>query len=101
MAQFSYNLQKSEATGASPFEITTGQQPLTPHTVAIPYRGPNPTAFRFVKEWKEKVELAKTSLARASRKIKKWADAKRRHLEFDVGDLVLVRMFPRTHGERY
>ncbi|XP_057985416.1 uncharacterized protein LOC131170384 [Hevea brasiliensis] len=92
---------KSEATGANLFEIATGQQPLTPYTVAIPYKGPNPTAFRFAKEWKEKVELAKAFLARASRKMKKWADAKRRNLEFDVGDLVLVRMFPRTHGKRH
>lgn len=30
VAQFSYNLQQSEATGKSPFEIVIGQQPLTP-----------------------------------------------------------------------
>ena len=29
IAQFSYNLQKSESTGQSPFEVVTGQQPLT------------------------------------------------------------------------
>ncbi|KAG8378743.1 hypothetical protein BUALT_Bualt07G0016900 [Buddleja alternifolia] len=27
VAQFSYNLQRSEATGKSPFELATGQQP--------------------------------------------------------------------------
>ncbi|KAF2315659.1 hypothetical protein GH714_040181 [Hevea brasiliensis] len=75
-------------------------QPLTPHTVAIPYRGP-PAAFRFAKQWKEQVELAKTSLARAAKKMKKWADSKRRHLEFEEGDLVLVRMFHRTRGKRH
>ena len=34
VAQFSYNLQKSESMNQSPFEIVTGQQPLTPSTVA-------------------------------------------------------------------
>ncbi|KAG8376912.1 hypothetical protein BUALT_Bualt09G0113500 [Buddleja alternifolia] len=37
VAQFSYNLQRSEATGKSPFELATGQQPLTPHTLAISF----------------------------------------------------------------
>ena len=32
VAQFSYNLQRGEATNKSPFELATGQQPLTPHT---------------------------------------------------------------------
>lgn len=26
--------------------------------------------------------------------MKKWADSKRRHLEFNVGDMVLVKIFP-------
>ena len=34
VAQFSYNLQRSEATERSPFEIVMGQQPMTPHTLA-------------------------------------------------------------------
>lgn len=33
-AQFCYNLHKSSSTGMSPFEIATGQQPLTPHEIA-------------------------------------------------------------------
>lgn len=47
IAQFSYNLQKSESTGASPFELATGQQPLAPYDVAAPYKGKSPGAFRF------------------------------------------------------
>ncbi|KAF2286592.1 hypothetical protein GH714_021001 [Hevea brasiliensis] len=93
--------EKSESTGATPFEIVTGQQPLTPHTVMIPYRGPNPSAFKFAKGWKETVELAKVSLARATKKMKKWADSRRRHVEFTEGDMVLVRMFSRIHGKRH
>ncbi|RVW33012.1 hypothetical protein CK203_107571 [Vitis vinifera] len=49
IAQFSYNLQRSEATNKSPFELATGQQPLTPHTLTIGYTGRSPAAFKFAK----------------------------------------------------
>ena len=39
MAQFSYNLQRSEVTNKSQFELASGQQPLTPHTLAMGYTG--------------------------------------------------------------
>nr|GFB34202.1 uncharacterized protein [Tanacetum cinerariifolium] len=39
VAQFSYNMQRSEATGKSPFELVTGHQPLTPNTLAASYEG--------------------------------------------------------------
>lgn len=94
IAQFSYNLQKSESTGASPFELVTGQQPMTLQTMAIGYKGPNPSAYKFAKRWHEKADLAKAYLAKAAKKMKKWADAKRRHLEFEEGDLVMVKLLP-------
>lgn len=96
IAQFSYNLQKSESTGASPFELATGQQPLAPYDMIVPYRGKSPGAFRFAKAWREKLELAKASLAKAAKKMKKWADLKRRHREFEEGDLVMVKLLPQT-----
>ncbi|GKB63225.1 reverse transcriptase, partial [Tanacetum coccineum] len=39
VAQFSYNMQRSEATGKSPFELVTGRQPLTPNALAVSYEG--------------------------------------------------------------
>lgn len=33
-AQFAYNIQRSEATGKSPFELATRRQPLTPNAIA-------------------------------------------------------------------
>ena len=45
-AQFSYNLQRSEATNKSPFELATEQQPLTPHTLTIGYTGRSPKIGR-------------------------------------------------------
>ena len=50
VAQFSFNVKKSESTGKSPFEIVLGRPPLTPGTVAPGYRGPNPLAYKFAKD---------------------------------------------------
>ena len=49
IAQFSYNLQRSETTNKSSFELATGQQPLTPHTLTIGYTGRSPATFKFTK----------------------------------------------------
>ena len=78
IAQFSYNLQRSEATGRSPFELATGQQPLTPHTLAIPRtEGKSPGAFIITKQWEEHADLARTCLEKSWKWMKKFADLKR------------------------
>ncbi|KAK8994843.1 hypothetical protein V6N11_045912 [Hibiscus sabdariffa] len=92
VAQFSYNLQRSEATNQSLFEIVTGQQPLTPNVVVTGYDGPNPAAFKFAKAWQEQHDLARACLHKAGKRTKKWADKKRRDMEFQVGDLVLAKL---------
>ncbi|KAG8362701.1 hypothetical protein BUALT_BualtUnG0049300 [Buddleja alternifolia] len=95
VAQFSYNLQRSEATGKSPFELAMGQQPLTPHTLAISFDSARcPGAAKMAKSWAEQSDLAKSFLEKARRKMKKWADPKRRHLEFNTGDKVLIKLIP-------
>ena len=50
VSQFSYNLQQSESTGRSPFEIITGQQLLAPSSLGTGYKGPSPFAYKFAKE---------------------------------------------------
>ncbi|GJS98169.1 putative nucleotidyltransferase, ribonuclease H [Tanacetum coccineum] len=62
--QLSYNMQQSKATGKSPFELVTGSQPLTPNALSASYEG------------NEEV------------------DEKRRHVEFKVGDQVMVNLLP-------
>ncbi|GKB94783.1 putative nucleotidyltransferase, ribonuclease H [Tanacetum coccineum] len=69
VAQFSYNIQQSEATGKSPFELATGRQPMTPNSLAASYKG-------------------------TAKKMKKWVDERKRHVEFEVGDQVMVKLFP-------
>ncbi|RVW46212.1 Transposon Tf2-11 polyprotein [Vitis vinifera] len=53
VAQFSYNLQRSETTNKSPFELATSQQPLTPHILAMGYMRRSLTTFKFIKGWHE------------------------------------------------
>ncbi|RVW96749.1 Transposon Tf2-8 polyprotein [Vitis vinifera] len=73
---------------------TRGQQPLTPHTLTIGYTGRSPAAFKFAKGWHEQADIARSYLDKAAKKMKKWADKKRRHTEYKVGDMVLVKLLP-------
>ncbi|GJX16761.1 putative nucleotidyltransferase, ribonuclease H [Tanacetum coccineum] len=94
VAQLSYNMQRSDATGKSPFELVMGRQPLTPNALAISYEGSSPTAYKTIKEWHEQANLARASLDKVAKKMKKWAEEKRRHVEFEVGDQVMVKLLP-------
>lgn len=95
IAQFSYNLQRSEATGRSPFELATGQQPLTPHTLAaLGTEGRSPGAVIMVKQWEEHADQARVCLEKSRKRMKKWADEKRRPSEYSLGNLVLVKLLP-------
>ena len=94
VAQLFYNLQRSEATERILFKIVMGQQRMTPHTLARGYTGKSPTAYKFAKGWHEQTYIAHSYLEKAAKKMKKWADKKRRHEEFQVGDLVLVKLIP-------
>ena len=67
---------------------------MTPHTLARGYTGRSPAAYKFAKGWHEQADIARSYLEKAAKKIKKWADKKRRHAEFQVGDLVLVKLIP-------
>lgn len=95
VSQFSYNLQQSEVTGKSPFELVMGQQPTTPHTLQQSLnKGKSPAATKMVKSWGEHMDLARAQLEKAQRRMKKWADAKRRKQEYSIGDKVLIKILP-------
>ena len=69
-AQLSYNLQRSLATGMSPFEIAIGFQPRTPSDVLVteqPGRRVSPAAFKFEKSRQDFLDEARESLEKASR----------------------------------
>ncbi|KAK3001549.1 hypothetical protein RJ639_011138 [Escallonia herrerae] len=84
VAQFSYNLMRSEATNQSPFEIAIGQQPLTPLTLAA----------QVARSWNEQADVARSYLDKAGRKMKKWVDKRRRPKEYNLGDMVMLKLLP-------
>ncbi|OMO75693.1 reverse transcriptase [Corchorus capsularis] len=94
VAQLCFNSQKSSSTKKSAFEIVTRQQPRLPHTYVELYRGKSPRAFTFAKEWKQNTEVARAYLEKASKQMKRWADKDRKPQQFQVGDLVLVKLVP-------
>ncbi|GJS48155.1 reverse transcriptase [Tanacetum coccineum] len=55
VAQFSYNMQQSEDTGKSPFELVMRRQPLTPNSLAASYEGSSP-----IVEYLSKADLVET-----------------------------------------
>ena len=94
-AQFSYNLHKSSATELSPFELILGKQPQTPAEIAVQKTGGrSPATYRFAKERQELFKQAQDNLRRAGKRMVKYANKKRRPLEFDVGNMVLLKLTP-------
>ena len=87
-------MQISKATNKSLFELAIGQQPLTPHTLTIGYTRRSPVSFKFAKGWYEQANIALSYLYKVARKMKKWAEKKRCHTEYKVGDMVLVKLLP-------
>ncbi|XP_015946584.1 uncharacterized protein LOC107471601 [Arachis duranensis] len=85
---------RSESTGKSPFEIVTGQQPLTPHSLSSSYSGKSPVAYHMIKSWEEQADVTRSYLDKAAKRMKKWADKKRRHASYQVGDKVMIKLLP-------
>ena len=65
---------------------------LTPNSIATGYKGNSPSAYKFAKGWQEQNKLACSCLNKAIKKMKKWADKKRKHMEYQVGDIVFVKL---------
>lgn len=100
IAQFSFNFQRSEATRTSPIEIVNEQQLRIPNTLAMEYKGPSPMVHKVVTRWQEDLDKTHVSLAKASKRMKRWADVKRRPLEFE-GDLIMVKLLPHQARRRF
>ncbi|KAL0445817.1 UNVERIFIED_CONTAM: Transposon Tf2-11 polyprotein [Sesamum latifolium] len=92
VAQLCFNAQKSSSTNKSAFEIATGQQPLLPHTLDSPQSVRSPLARNFSQEWKQNVDIARSCLEKAQKRMKKYANQNRRFIEFNAGDLVMVKV---------
>lgn len=85
-AQLRYNLHRSLSAGRSPFELATGQQPLTHEFAKQNTEWDCPAAFRFVWSKHELLEEAKDRLTKATKRMKKVVDKGRSPLEFQNRD---------------
>jgi len=52
-------------------------------------------AYHLAKGWEEQLDIAKSYLGKTSKKMKKFADRKQRPIDYQVGDMVLVKFNPR------
>ncbi|KAJ9529163.1 hypothetical protein QJQ45_007834 [Haematococcus lacustris] len=90
--EFAYNSSTHVGTGFSPFYLNYGHHPRTPEALLQPPSTlvPSPAADAFVTTMRSNIDTAKAALQRAVDKQKQQADKHRRHLEFNVGDKVLL-----------
>ncbi|KAH6793421.1 hypothetical protein C2S52_003898 [Perilla frutescens var. hirtella] len=91
-AQLCFNAQKCSTTNGTPFEICTGQQPLLPHSIDAPQGARVSPAQSFSLEWKQNLDLARSYLEKAQQRMKKYADQKRRFVEYRVRDRIMVKV---------
>ncbi|KAK4385863.1 hypothetical protein Sango_2710300 [Sesamum angolense] len=67
----------------------------TPHEISVQRSGGKcPAAYRYARSKQELLDEARDSLAKAQRRMKKYADMGRRHVEFSAGDQVLLKLTP-------
>ena len=81
----------------SPFEVAIGFQPRTPLDVRVTEqsgRSVSPAAYKFAKSQQDLVDEARDSLEKANRCMKKYANKGRRPLEFEQGEMVLLKLTP-------
>ena len=91
-AEFAYNNSKQASTGASPFYLTSGQNPLTPASLLQPSENDSnvQSTDEFLERMSTSIKIASENLNEAQQRQAKYADAKRREQIFQVGDKVLL-----------
>lgn len=97
-AEFWYNTSFHDSIGMTPFKEVYGKEPLTlvkdVYNVVDP-----PTLQDMLLERDVILQPLKTNLCKAQQFMKKYADMMRRPLEFQIGDMVLVKLQPcRQHS---
>ena len=98
-AEFAYNASEHRATGYSPFQILTGRNPnLLVDLIPLPNTGPISTeAITFATDLAALHQQVYDRLTAYNAKIKSTVEEHRHLREFQVGDMVMVRLRP----ERY
>lgn len=89
--EIAYNNSKQASTGFSPFYLNSGQHPNLPLTSVLPSGGlKNASAEEMLQQLFEDMKRAEENVAQAQQKQEKYANQHRRHVEFKVGDKVML-----------
>ena len=93
-AEFAYNASSHRATGYSPFQVNTERNPNLPiDLVPLPeLKSTSAEAIDYTTDLIEIHQQTKARITAYNTKIKGAADARRRPLTYQVGDLVMVRL---------
>ncbi|RVW35982.1 putative methyltransferase PMT7 [Vitis vinifera] len=103
-AEFAFNSSTNRTTGYSPFEVAYGLKPKQPVDLI-----PLPTSVRtsqdgdaFARHIRDIHEKVREKIKISNENYKEAADAHRRYIQFQEGDLVMVRLRPeRFHPSTY
>ncbi|CAM8886149.1 unnamed protein product [Rhodiola kirilowii] len=92
-AEFSYNTALHSSTGTTPYEVVYGRPPpaLLDH---VPGSTTVATLEEQIKQREDLLRELKQNLARAQQRMMQHANLKRQDKQFEVGDLVWVRLQP-------
>ncbi|KAJ3669669.1 hypothetical protein LUZ60_011619 [Juncus effusus] len=96
LCEFAYNNSYHSSIGVAPFEALYGRRCRTP-LYWDPVSQDRPLGPDLVQESAEQLRRIKERLKTAQDRQKKYADTARRHVEFQPGDHVLLRVSP-TRG---
>lgn len=92
-AEYSYNTSPHSATKMSPFKVVYGREP--PRLFRV---GKGQTPVDQVEEWLQErdymLDELRLNLFRAQQVMRKYADQKRRHENFEVGEKVFLKLQP-------
>lgn len=92
-AEFSYNSSYNHSMKMNPFLVLYGQSPPV-----IPMYTPGSSKIQavdeYLKERDELLRILKANLMQAQDQMKLMADLKRREVQLEIGDMVLVKLHP-------
>ncbi|WVY94508.1 hypothetical protein V8G54_033596 [Vigna mungo] len=94
-AEFWYNTAYHHSSGMTPFKVVYGRDPpqLTKYT---PNASDPPAVQDDLTKRQEMISKLKQNLLRSQHHMKKYADVKRKHMDFQIGDMMLVKLQQRT-----
>nr|GEY74939.1 putative reverse transcriptase domain-containing protein [Tanacetum cinerariifolium] len=93
LAKFSYNNSYHASIKAAPYEVLYGRKCQSPVCWAE-FREAQLTGPEMIQETMEKIVLVKQRIQAAQDRQKSYADLKRKPLEFEVGDRVMLKASP-------